>query len=507
MRSLQTRVFSAGASGALSLMLAACTVGPDYTAPEVVVPESWGALSAEAGAAAGPEPAASSVATAAPAALASWWTTFDDPLLDSLIARAVRANPGLREAQARVREARARRGVVAADLFPSVDAGGSYSRDRSSGNVDGPFGGPAMESDLYQAGFDAAWEIDVFGGVRRGIEAADADISASVEDRRDVLVTLLAEVAQRYVELRGLQRRIEIARANLGAQRETLAMTRARFDAGLVGDLDVARAEAQVRTTQAEIPAIESAARQSIHALSVLLAQPPAALLEELSTADALPTPPAEVPVGLPSDLLRRRPDIRRAERGLAGATARIGVATADLFPRFTLTGAWGVQSSELGSAGDAESVFWSFGPGVSWRVLDFGRIRSNIGVQNAREEQALAAYERSILTGLREVEDSLVAFEREQARREALSGAVEADRRAARLARNLYEQGLSDFLSVLQAERDLFASEDALVLSELAVSTNLVRLYKSLGGGWEVEAAAGPAGAGYGVVIPARRD
>lgn len=306
------------------------------------------------------------------------------------------------------------------------------------------------------------------------------------------MVTLLAEVAQNYLELRGSQRQLAIAQANLKAQSETLGITRSRYEAGLASDLDVARAQAQVQTTQSQIPALQASARQSIHLLGVLLGQPPMALAEELSRHEAIPEPPPQVPVGLPSELLRRRPDIRRAERQLAAATARIGVATANLFPRFSLTGSFGLQSGQLDTLPNAGSNFWSIGPGVRWLVLDWGRVRSEIHVQNARQEQALLAYEQTVLTALREVEDALVVFTHEQARHQALVRALAANRRAVELATQLYQQGLSDFLSVLQAQRDLYASEDALAQSDLTVSTALVRLYKSLGGGWDDAPPAG---------------
>ena len=470
----------------LASIIPACTVGPNYSQPKVNVPQGWHDVSRDAEHAEHP-----SVPSSDPprVSLATWWRTLEDPTLDSLVERAVQANPDLHLAQARVREARAQRGVVSADLFPTVNAAGSYSRSRNSENAFGGLSGPAgSENDLYQAGFDASWEIDVFGGVRRTVEAADADVAASIESRRDVLVTLVAEVAQNYIELRGSQQQAAIARENLDAQRATLDLTRERLASGLSNDLDIARAEAQVQTTESQIPALESAARQSIHLLSVLLAQEPAALVEELSVQTPIPGAPAEIPIGLPSELLRRRPDIRRAERQVAAATARIGVASADLFPRFSLAGSLGLQSSHFSDLSDFSSRYWSIGPSVSWPILDWGRIRSTIGVENAREEQAFIVYEQTILTGLRETEDARVAFTREQERRQMLNGAVDSNRRAVKLAGELYQQGLSDFLSVLQAQRDLYESENALVLSDRAVTTHLVALYKSLGGGWEIE-------------------
>jgi NodT family efflux transporter outer membrane factor (OMF) lipoprotein len=476
---------------ALAAFLAACASGPDYKEPQSRLPAAWSELSRAGGASA-------TVGGRPP--LASWWTTFRDPVLDSLVERALASNPELRLAQARVREARALRGLAEADLLPSVDAAGSWTRVRGDGLLP-----PGADADLFRAGFDASWEIDVFGGVRREIEAADADLSASVEERRDVLVTVLAEVARNYVELRGAQRFATIARANTQAQRETLDLTRTRLEAGLASDLDVARAEAQVRTTAADIPVIESAARRSLHALAVLLGREPGALVSELSKEAPVPQAPAEVPVGLPSDLLRRRPDVRRAERELAASTARVGAATADLFPRFSLTGSFGLAGVDTGDMVGGGGRYWSVGPAVRWPLLDFGRVRNRIAAQGAREEQAAIAYEGAILRSLREVEDALVAFSREQERRQELAGAVESGRRAVGLAGDLYRQGRSDFLSVLQAQRDLYAAEDALVRSDRTVATTLVSLYKALGGGWEVESqAAGdpPAGEPGGRVV-----
>ena len=473
---------------AFALVISGCTVGPNYVAPKTEVPAGWGELPSQSS-----EPSEFAITpTAEPLELAEWWTSFDDATLTSLIERAWQSNLDLRLAQSRVREARAQRGVVSAELFPHVDAVGSYSRSRVSENSFGGITGePGSEGDLYQAGFDASWEIDVFGGVRRNIEAADADIAATIEDSRVVLVTLLAEVAQNYAQLRGVQRQIVIAQSNRASQLDTLALTQSRFEAGLSSDLDVARAEAQVRTIESQIPALQSAARQTIHTLSVLLGQSPMALAEELSAEAPIPTPEAEIAIGLPSDLLRRRPDIRRAEREIAAATARIGVATADLFPRFSITGSLGLQSTQFSDLGDYSSRFWSVGPSVSWPVLDWGRIRSNIHVQNEREEQAFIVYEQTVLTGLREVEGALTAFLHEQSRRDTLEQAVRGNRRAVDLSTELYQQGLSDFLSVLQAQRDLYITEDALVQSELAVTANLISLYKALGGGWELEQRA----------------
>jgi len=458
---------------ATAAILAACTVGPDYRAPTTTVPDGF----------------AESAAKAATPRVAAWWTTFHDPVLDSLIARAVRANPDLRAAQARVREARARRGIAAADRYPTADATGGASRSRSSDNVSGF---PGETSNLFEGGFDAIWEIDVFGGVRRSVEAADADVAASVEDRRDVLVSLLAEVARNYVDLRGAQRQGAIAHSNLEAQRSTLELTRSRLAGGIATDLDVARQEAQVAATESTIPSFETDARLAAHALASLLGAAPNALVSELDVEGAIPVAPPEVPVGLPSELLMRRPDVRRAERQLAAATARIGEATADYYPRFSLTGAFGLASDGLGDFVDAGSRTASGGGGVRWRVLDFGRIEGNVEARTAIEEQAAAAYEATVLTSLREVEDALVSLAKERTRRAALAQAESASNRAVALATQLWNAGRADFLSVLDAQRNLFLAQDALVQSERRAALDVVALYKALGGGWEAEAAAG---------------
>jgi NodT family efflux transporter outer membrane factor (OMF) lipoprotein len=474
----------------IALLICGCTVGPDYHAPESQVPNEWGELGLT-----GATTQPSVVNANAPPVLA-WWTTFEDPTLNSLIDQAVRSNLDLRRAQARVREARAQRGVVAADLYPNLNVGAGYTYQRNSfggfatagaGAGGGAAGGGGDAFELYDAGFDANWEIDVFGGVRRSVQAANADIEAAIEDRRDVMVTLLSEVAREYTELRTFQRQLEIARGNLETQRRTLDLTRTLLQGGRATDLDVARAQAQVARTASTIPTLETLTRQAIHRIGVLLGRQPLALSQELSQVAAIPKPPPQVPIGVPSELLRRRPDIRRAERQLAAASARIGAATADLFPHFSLTGSLGLQSDKFSDLANYDSRFWSIGPSVSWPVFDAGRIRSNIEVQNAREEQAAIGYEQAVLSALRDVEDALVAYGKEQARRQTLADAATANERAVNLANDLYQAGRADFLSVLQAQRDLFESQDAVVQSERAVSANLIALYKALGGGWQV--------------------
>jgi NodT family efflux transporter outer membrane factor (OMF) lipoprotein len=302
-----------------------------------------------------------------------------------------------------------------------------------------------------------------------------------------VLVTLVGDVGTNYFNLRGFQQQIVIARKNLEAQKKTAQITHKRFAAGFISRLDVANADAQVATTEAQIPRLESQARAAIYNLGVLLGRPPATLAKDLAIESPIPPTPPQIPVGLPSDLLRRRPDIRRAEARLHAATARIGVATADLFPRFNLTGSLGISASDLTKLGNVStSKFWSFSPSVTWPVFAGGRIRWNIKLQDALQEESLAAYEKTVLTALRDVETALVAYAKEQERRRSLAEAVISNRQAVDLAMKLYVAGKKDFLNVLTAERSLFVNEDALTESTRTLATNLVALYKALGGGWE---------------------
>jgi NodT family efflux transporter outer membrane factor (OMF) lipoprotein len=471
-----------GAAVSLPLLLTACSVGPNYEEPVLPLPSAW-------------HEAQQPGIDTRPADLARWWTVFDDPLLHSLIERAVRSNLDLRVAEARVREARAARAIVAAGAWPALDSFGSYSRSRSSenalipgeGGVVGGGSGVRLERDLFNAGFDANWEIDVFGGVRRSVEAADATIQAAEYSRRDVLVSLLGDVARNYIELRGAQRRLAVARANLKTQQDSLDLTRVRFEAGLASDLDVARAEAQINTTAAQVPTLESLLKQTAYSLDLLLGLPAGALWRELVGEAAIPSLPAEVLVGLPSELLRRRPDIRAAERRLAAATAQVGSAIADLFPRFSLTGFAGLQSVDASDWFTGGSRYWSVGPAIRWPIFDAGRIRANIEVRNAQQEQAVTQYEKTVLSAFGDVEKSLVSYAQEQVRYRSLDQAVAANRRAAEMANELYIRGLEDYLNVLDAQRALYLTETERAQSEATMAANLVALYKALGGGWEI--------------------
>lgn len=458
----------------LAGLLAGCAVGPDYHPPKTAAPADWVSPHAES-------------ETNRQATDAAWWKSFHDAELDSLVARAAQSNLTLRAAVARIREARATVGVIAADYGPSLDTSGSFARDRYSGNGFPPFPpGVPLDANVYQAGFDAAWEVDVFGGTRRAVEAARADVAAAEFGRRDLLITICSEVARNYVEARAFQRRLAVANDNIKAQAEIVALTRDRFDKGLSSDLDVQEADALLNTTKAQVPVFENGFRSAVYHLGLLLGQTPGALLDELTNAAPIPAAPPVVPVGLPSELLQRRPDVQQAERQVAAATARVGVAASDLYPKFSLTGDVGLQSVSASDWFTAGSRFWSFGPTAQWRLFDMGRIRANIRVQNARVDQALAAYEQSMLAAFSDVETALTAYAKEQTRRQSLEHAAQANNQAVVLSTDLYRHGLADFLRVLDSQRSLYQSQDALIDSDRAVSTDLIALYKALGGGWE---------------------
>lgn len=465
----------------VAILNSGCAVGPNYHRPETSTPAHWS------------EPLAGGE-TNSTAAVVMWWKTFNDPELDSLVDRAVQSNLDLRIAEARVREARTQYRIASADLWPTASASGSYARAGTShhqpvlGSLPRPANVP-FENDVYQAGFDASWELDVFGGKRRAVEAAKADVAAIEFGQRATVMTLLGDVARNYADLRGYQRRLAIANENITAQEAALAITRNRFTNGVTSDLDVQQASTLLASTLAEVPTLESAIQASIHRLSVLLGQPPGALQTELSSSIPIPAAPPEVPVGLPSDLMLRRPDVQAAERQLAAATANIGVATADLFPKFSLTGVAGFQSVSASDWFTSGSKFWSVGPSIQWKIFDAGRIRASIKVQNARQEQALANYEQTVLAAFEDVENALVFYAKEQVRQRSLGDAVKSSQNSLVLAQKLYANGLTDFLNVLEAERSLYQAQDQLVQSERTVSVDLIALYKSLGGGWQVAA------------------
>jgi NodT family efflux transporter outer membrane factor (OMF) lipoprotein len=450
-------------------------VGPDYKRVEPDAPKIWRA-EMTGGLTAGPPD---------PISLAGWWKTLNDEGLSSLMERAVNGNLDLLEARARVREARALRGVSRAEFFPTLDVEVSAARGLTSENV-----GVGRDTELYQAGFDAGWELDIFGGIRRRVEASQAELEAELAGMNDVLVSLMAEVALNYIEVRTFQARIAVAEANIKVQEETYSLNLSGYEAGIIDELPVQQSLYNLENTRSLVPSLEEGLSAAKNRLAVLIGEHPGSLSQELAGSGPVPVPPVSVAVGVPADTLRQRPDIRQAERILASQTARIGSATAELYPSFTLSGTFGVESIATGNLFDWASRTWSFGSSALMKLFRSGAIRQNIEVEDARLEQALIQYRSAVLGALEEVENALVAYAKEQSRRDLLKSAVSAAQLAYELAKDRYLAGLVDFNNVLDALRALQVFQDDLAQSEGAVTSNLVRLYKALGGGWEYSAA-----------------
>lgn len=462
--------FNCLSSVALVVLLCSCAVGPNYHQPKTVLDPTFGNL------------AAGQYSTNAP--LMVWWNSFNDPQLASLINVALTNNHDLRIAAANLREARALRRQSQFDLLPLANADAGYHKSLAS-TAAFPFPGPrsARESSFFDAGFDALWEVDIFGRVRREVESRSAQVQAAQASLENVRVSLTSEMARNYFELRGLQNELRIARQNATNQQDTLKITQVRLDAGRGTELDVSRARAQLTSTLALIPPLETQVAAAIHRLSVLTGQQPATLAGELSAPGPLPPLPEVVNIGNPEELLRRRPDIRIAERNLAATTANVGVAVADLFPRVTFNGSLGFEAKSLAEIGGPGSETYSFGPRITWAALDYGHVRARIKASGARAEASLAQYEKTVLTSLEETENALVDFGREQVRASLLNQTVADTRRAADLARQRFDAGAVDFLIVLDAERALLEAEDQLARSQTRTATALVAVFKALGG------------------------
>ncbi len=458
----------------LATLLSACTVGPDYQPPETPTPETWKPLLPETQGGAADDTAD----------LAAWWRHFDDPLLESLIERALTVNPDLHSARARVREARAARVQVNAALFPTVQATLGRTQNRASDTT-----GRTRESHSYRSGFDVAWEIDLFGGTRRANEAADADLEAVRADMQAVRVSLAAEVALEYIDLRRLQEQLDIARHNLETQADTAQIAQWRSMAGLSSALDAEQARTAREQTRARIPSIETALAQTRHRLATLLAEPSPAALAELIPRKPIPLPQWRLAVGIPADMLRRRPDVQAAERRLAATTARIGSATAARFPTLSLSGTLGLQADTLGGLDAHGSSIWSLGSALAATLLDAGRLRSEVDIRTARQEQALAAWESTVLGAFEETANALAALDGSHRAYAALGDAAAAAGTAATLARAQYEAGLVDFATLLLAERTRLDAESALAAARADAAGSMIQLYKSLGGGWDPSA------------------
>ena len=460
----------------LAALLAGCTVGPDYHEPATPAVQQF--VSAE--------PARY---TTQDGDLATFWTGFGDATLDRLVGDALLGNYDLHIALARLNEARALHGSARLDLGPIITAGAGYVNQQLP---QARAGGEPRNTEGYDAGFDAFWELDFFGRNRRALEASRAGMQAAEANLQDAQVSVVAELTRSYFELRGNQQRLEVAQRNVANQADTLEVTRARLEGGTGTELDTSRASAQLSATRASIPPLEAAVARAIHRIGVLTGREPGALRAELALPADLPRVPELVAVGDPAQLLRRRPDIRVSERELAAATARIGVAVADLFPRVTFTGSLGYAASSFGGLGESGSTTRLIAPGISWAALDLGHVRAAIAAARARGDGALATYEQTVLRALQETEDALVTHARARDQLLELAAAAGASQTAARLARLRYENGAVDFLQVLDAERSQLQAEDSLAQSRADAATSLVAVYKALGGGWNAPANGG---------------
>ncbi|GAB6142256.1 multidrug efflux RND transporter outer membrane subunit OprN [Methylosoma difficile] len=456
------------------LALSACAVGPDYQPPQTVAPKQFANASADG--------------MTSKSVEIRWWEKFADKTLNDLVNDGLRANPDLRIATANLREARAARQLSQFDFYPTVTMSAS---EKSMLRSKGIFGGTTNPSsfDLLNTGFDATWELDFFGRIRRSVETQTAEMESFDAQRRDVIVSLVAELARNYFELRGTQHQLSVARKNADNQAATLKYTQARLNGGQGTALDTARAEEQLNSTLAIIPPLESSVRRSIHHLSVLVGKAPEQLYGNLETDAPLPQAPNIIGIGDPAKLLQRRPDVRVAERGLAAATAQIGVATADLFPRVSFVGNVALEARSFAGLGASGGDTYSFGPSIRWAAFDLGRVYTRIKAADAHAEGQLATYEKTVLGALEETENALLEYGKLQQRRDYFRAAVTAGEKAAHLARLRYQDGVADFLVVLDAERRLLETQDRLAQTETATATALVAVYKALGGGWEWEA------------------
>lgn len=481
---MRERILHAATALAVASALAACAVGPDYRTPTIALDAGY--LSA----------GAATVNAAVPGDdIVRFWRGFGDATLSQLEERALAANGDVRIAQARLRESRALLQGARAELLPEIDATAGASRALTPAYLLPGASRSQRTATVYDAGFTANWELDFFGRHRRGSESAAAQVDASAAGLAAVGTSIAAEVARNYLELRGLQQRQQVAAESIANQRETLRLTEARLEFGRGTRLDVARSRSLLGSTEATLPALQAAIERSAFRLATLTAQPPRVVIAQLADGpQAMPSLPVTdlgaLPIGTPAQLLRRRPDLVQAERQLAAATANVGVATADLFPRLSLSGLIGLAGVHLGSLGEGATQQYSFGAGLSWALLDFGRVRSRIAASEARAEQALASYEQSVSLALEETEGALTQFTRNAQQNERLAAAARDADDASRLAALRFDAGYVDFLAVLDAQRQALATRDALVKAQIGQATALVVVYRALGGGWPQDAA-----------------
>ncbi|RFU48856.1 efflux transporter outer membrane subunit [Paraburkholderia sp. DHOC27] len=485
------------------LAITGCTVGPDFkrptsSAPPQVFERTQAAQAASKAVESGFNP--------------DWWTLFNDPTLNALEQKLASANLDVAAASARLRQSRAEQRVAGAEEYPTLDSAASYNRERASPNgilgllgvaptgtplqsasgsnplgaaaLPGPRGSPAYN--LYQVGFDASWEVDIWGGVRRGVEAASALADASYEDRNGVLLSARAELARDYISLRDTQSLLVIAKRNLEIARNTTKLTQVRMHEGVTTDLDVANASAQAASIESLIPTLESQSETTINAIGVLLDEPPGALEPMLGEAHDVPALPAEVPIGFPSELVQRRPDIRKAEANLHAATASIGMAKADFYPRISLNGSAGFQSLQLSNLANWASGQFVVGPSITLPIFEGGRLKGTLHLREAQQQEAAIVYQHTVLDAWREVDDALVVYNAEQLRRDKLTAVVALNQRALAVAQQRYKAGAVDYLEVLNVQKQLLEGQSHLEQSEAAAAANLITLCKALGGGWE---------------------
>jgi NodT family efflux transporter outer membrane factor (OMF) lipoprotein len=484
------------------LVMAGCTVGPNFEKPQSTTPEVFNRTET---AQAPSKPVEGKFND-------DWWTQFNDPVLNDLEKQLADANLDVAAASARLLQSRAQRRVVGAAADPTLDAAASYDRERGSENgilsllgvtptksqpqsasggtplgvapLPGSKGSPAYN--LYQFGFDASWELDIWGRVRRSVEAATAMSDASYEDRNAILLSARAELARDYIDLRSTQALLQIANQNLEIAQDALKLTQVRARDGVTTDLDVANASAQVENIESLIPTLQSHCETTMNAIGVLLGEEPGALRQTLDTPRDVPALPAQIPIGFPSELVERRPDIRKAEAELHAATASIGMAKADFYPRISLNGSAGFQTLQLSSLADWASGQFVVGPSITMPIFEGGRLKGTLQLREAQQQEAAIVYKQTVLQAWREVDDSLVTYDAEQQRRDRLTEAVSMNERALSIARQRYKAGALDYLDVLNVQRQLLEAQSNLEQSRAAAATNLVTLCKTLGGGWE---------------------
>ena len=447
-----------------------CTVGPEYKPVRIKVPNKWYSehIIKEGGILVSNKKHLEEVK--------NWWKKLNDSCLDSLIDQAIKGNLDIKVALARLKEERALRGREKARLFPYFDTNGSVVRKRISET--------GKTSDLYSLSIDASWEADIFGGIRRSIQEAEARLLAAKEGLKDVIVSLLAEVAINYIELRTYQARLNAVLANVKAQEEIYKLNLSRYKAGLIDELYVQQSKYVLESTKAQIPSLQEGIEKAKNRIAVLLGKNPGDVSKELDIFKPIPTPPVKIVIGIPANTIRNRPDVRRAEMNLIAATAAVGKAKAELYPQVQLSGSIGLESISKGDLFKWASRTWSLATNITWKIFHAGELRQNVKVYTERQEQALYEYQNIVLNAIEEVRDAIIAYVKEQKRLYALKKAVEAAKKSYELALDRYRAGISDFIDVLDAERSLQSFQDQLSVSKGMVATNLVRIYKALGGG-----------------------